>query len=155
MADNLEPVTPRPRSVPISGTASARQATAAADPPGRPLPVQRPSVAPSARPRPEARPRPDPNPMRLMAGFVGLASLSAIATGLLPSLTSGVPAGATSGAVQTTIAADAGSLPVRHVTRYVQLKPGQTAPPQASVVAAPRPTPRVVVVTTTRQSGKP
>jgi hypothetical protein len=51
--------------------------------------------------------------------------------------------------------ADPAAAPVRHVTRYVQLEPGQTAPPQASIVPAPKPTPRVVVVTTTRQSGKP
>ena len=116
----------------------------------------RPDVGPRTqpRPRPDARPRPDPNPMRFMAGFVGLASLSAIATGLLPSV---VPTGsAGAGATTTTTAlTEAAPAAVRHVTRYVQLKPGQTAPPQASVVAAPKPTPRVVIVTTTRQSGKP
>ena len=42
---------------------------------------------------------------------------------------------------------------VRHVIQYVQLKPGQTAPPKAVVKQAPAPPPRVVVVTTTRQSG--
>jgi hypothetical protein len=108
---------------------------------------------PEGRPRPEARPRPDPNPMRLMAGFVGLASLSAMASGLLPSV---VPAAAAGVAPTTaTLATDPSAQQVKHVTRYVQLKPGQTAPPQAAVVAAPKPTPRVVVVTTTRQSGKP
>ncbi|MGZ9230283.1 MAG: hypothetical protein ACXW4H_03290 [Candidatus Limnocylindrales bacterium] len=90
--------------------------------------------------------------MRLMAGFVGLASLSAIAAGLLPGV---VPASAGTTAGTTVAAADSTPAAVRHVTRYVQLKPGQTAPPQAPVVAAPKPTPRVVVVTTTRQSGKP
>lgn len=104
-----------------------------------------------ARPRPEPRPRPDPNPLRLMVGFVGLASLSAIATGLLPSV---APANAGAPGTATTIA-DAAPISVKHVTRYVQLKPGQTAPPQAAIVAAPKPTPRIVVVTTTRQSGKP
>ena len=44
---------------------------------------------------------------------------------------------------------------VKHVTRYVVLKPGQTAPPHASVLVRPTPTPRVTVVTRTRQSGKP
>jgi hypothetical protein len=86
-----------------------------------------------------------------MVGFVGLASLSAIATGLLPSV---VPAVAADPGTAMVVA-DAGPLAVKHVTRYVQLKPGQTAPPQAAVVAAPKPSPRVVVVTTTRQSGKP
>ncbi len=86
-----------------------------------------------------------------MVGFVGLASLSAITTGLLPGL---VPSAAADPAAPTVVA-DAAPLPAKHVTRYVQLKPGQTAPPQAAVVAAPKPTPRIVVVTTTRQSGKP
>lgn len=107
-------------------------------------------VAAARPPRPEPRSRPDPNPMRLMAGFIGLASLSAIASGLLPGVTPTSPVSAT-----TTIVTDVAALPAKHVTRYVQLKPGQTAPPQAAVVAAPKPTPRVVVVTTTRQSGKP
>lgn len=91
--------------------------------------------------------------MRLMAGFVGLASLSAIAAGLLPSIVPAASAGAASTTITTTT--DGAAPSVKHVTRYVQLKPGQTAPPQAPVVAAARPTPRVVVVTTTRQSGKP
>lgn len=122
----------------------------------RPLPHPDTRMAAAAAPRPSApatrpRPRPDPNPLRLMAGFIGLASLSAIATGLMPSM---VPAAAADPA-SAMIVADPAPLAVKHVTRYVQLKPGQTAPPQAAVVAAPKPTPRVVVVTTTRQSGKP
>ena len=45
------------------------------------------------------------------------------------------------------------AVPVQHVVQYVQLLPGQTPPPNATVSqAAPAPTPRVVVVTT-RQSG--
>ena len=44
---------------------------------------------------------------------------------------------------------------VVHVTRYVTLLPRQTAPPQAPVVVQPTPTPRVHVVTVTRQSGVP
>ena len=130
--------------------------------PPRPTPARsagtvpvRPSGSPAGpRPRPEARPRPDPNPMRFLAGFVGLASLSAIASGLLPTVVPAAAAGA-GAATTTTLAAPAASPAVKHVTRYVQLAPGQTAPPQAAVVAAPKPTPRVVVVTTTRQSGKP
>ena len=43
--------------------------------------------------------------------------------------------------------------PVTHITRTVQLGPGETAPPKAIVRQAPAPTPRVVTVTT-RQSGK-
>lgn len=156
MDELQEEVTNRPRPVPATAGASLqRPAPAHAGMSPRPLPVQRPSAAPTARPRPEPRPRPDANPMRLMAGFVGLASLSAIASGLLPSVAPAASAGSASSEAPVTVAADAGPQPIRRVTRYVQLKPGQTAPPQASVVAAPKPTPRVVVVTTTRQSGKP
>ncbi len=58
-------------------------------------------------------------------------------------------------AVTTTIVVPATPAPsVKHVIKYVQLKPGQTAPPKAVVKQAPAPPPRVIVVTT-RQSGKP
>jgi hypothetical protein len=43
--------------------------------------------------------------------------------------------------------------PVVHVTRTVILQPGQTAPPDSSVVVQPNPTPRIVVKTVTKQSG--
>jgi hypothetical protein len=63
--------------------------------------------------------------------------------------------GAAAPAVQTTISVPADPAPsVKHVIRYVQLQPGQTAPPNAAVTQPPAPAPRVVVVTT-RQSGKP
>jgi hypothetical protein len=124
--------------------------------PGRADPTVPRTIAPRpsvGRPAPvPSRARPDPNPVRLMLGFVGLASLSAIASGLLPSV---LPTVTAAPASTSTVFADTALLPVKHVIRYVQLKPGQTAPPQAAVVAAPKPSPRVVVVTTTRQSGKP
>ena len=86
--------------------------------------------------------------MRVILGFTGLAAASAIFTAV------GLPPVATPVTTVTSVA-DTSVTPVRHVIRYVQLKPGQTAPPNASVqAAAPQPTPRVVVVTTTRQSGK-
>ena len=55
---------------------------------------------------------------------------------------------------------------VIHVTHVVTLQPGQTLPPDALVnstpgpatptpVATPRPTPRIIIQTITRQSGKP
>jgi hypothetical protein len=98
-------------------------------------------------PRP---PRPDANPLRLLVGFAGIASATAITTALLPSVTPPPANG-------TVVAADAvGPSPsVIHVTRVVMLQPGQTPPPQAQVVTLPTPTPRVRVVTTTRQSGAP
>lgn len=100
-------------------------------------------------PRPQ-RSRPDPKPMRVLLAAGGIASASAILTALLPSV---APRTVVDGGLTAEVVAPAPS--VQHVTRIVVLKPGQTAPPQASVIVQPTPTPRVRVVTTTRQSGKP
>ncbi len=89
--------------------------------------------------------------MRTLIGLTGLAAFSAIATAIV-SPPSGNAAATTTTTVQAQVAPAAS---VKHVTRYVQLKPGQTAPPKATVKAAPPVAPRIVVVTTTRQSGKP
>jgi hypothetical protein len=87
--------------------------------------------------------RPDPGPMRLLMGVTGLAAATALATAIVrPNAPTVAPA-----------TADASPLPtppplvVRHVKRYVQLKPGETAPPGATVVQRPEASPRVVVVT--------
>ena len=87
--------------------------------------------------------------MRMLIGLTGVAALSALATAI-----AAPPAWSqtTTSVVQVQAVPSA---PVTHVIQYVQLKPGQTAPPSAQVQAAPAATPRVVVVTTTRQSGKP
>ena len=90
------------------------------------------------------RPRPDPSAQRLAVAFGGVAAASALVTAFL------APTTAATATDQTVIVAN--PAPVQHVTRYVQLLPGQTAPPDATVVQAPAATPRVVVVTT-RQSG--
>ncbi|HEX7473392.1 MAG TPA: hypothetical protein VF323_09940, partial [Candidatus Limnocylindrales bacterium] len=82
----------------------------------------------------------------------GLAAFSAIATAIASPPGGGTAATTTTTTVQAQVAPAAS---VKHVTRFVQLQPGQTAPPQAVVQAAPAVAPRVVVVTTTRQSGKP
>ena len=97
------------------------------------------------------RARPDPKPMRVLLAAGGIATASAVLTALLPSV---APRPAVvDGGLTSEVVAPAPS--VQHVTRVVVLKPGETAPPQASVVVRPTPTPRVRVVTTTRQSGKP
>jgi len=111
----------------------------------------RPAADPAAR---AARGKPDPNPLRLMLGFAGLASASAVTAALLPSIT---PAQAAEPVAVAVAEVAAPTPPVVHMTRYVVLEPGQTAPPQATVKAQPTPTPiiKVKVVTQTRQSGKP
>lgn len=119
-------------------------------------PRLRPQGPAPAGPVRAARSRPDANPLRLMIGFAGLASAAAFTTAMLPSVT---PAPAADQALAPVgVTADPAAAPsVQHVTRYVQLQPGQTAPPQSTVVVNPKPTPRVTVkvVTKTRQSGQP
>jgi hypothetical protein len=97
------------------------------------------------------KPRPDPGPLRIAIGLTGVATASALVSAFLaPS------AGGTAGAGTTTTETTLAPVPaqaVQHITRYVQLAPGQTAPPQAVVQQAPAPKPRVVIVTT-KQSGR-
>lgn len=105
------------------------------------------------RPPAERKPRPDPGPIRIAIGLTGMATASALVTAFLSPV-----AGVTAGVVATVTdpivtAAAAPQQTIRHVTRYVQLQPGQTAPPQAVVQQAPAPKPRVVIVTT-KQSGQ-
>ena len=89
--------------------------------------------------------------MRMLLGLTGLAAMSAIATAIVSP-----PATTDAGTTASQPPAQVVPAPsIKHQVRYIQLKPGQTAPPSAVVKAAPKPTPRVVVVTTTRQSGKP
>jgi len=106
----------------------------------------RPATAPHAS-RPAAAPkaRPDARPLRIAFGFAAVATASALATALATAAQAGPASSSSSLAGQD-------QTPVRHVVRYVQLAPGQTAPPQSQVQAAPvQPPKRVVVVT--RQSG--
>ena len=88
--------------------------------------------------------------MRAILGFTGMAAAAAIATAIIR------PPAGDAGATTVVVpqVADQSAAPVRHVTKYVQLKPGQTAPPNAPVKVVPQATPRVVIVTT-HQSGKP
>ncbi len=117
--------------------------------------AERPMPGPRPRPTPETRAprsRPDANPIRLLVAFAGIASASAIVTAMLPSV---IPARSALDAVAANSAVQNPQPSVVHVTKYVTLGPGQTAPPNAPVVIQPTPTPRVHVVTQTRQSGRP
>ena len=66
-------------------------------------------------------------------------------------LSPSVAVDATTTTTSTTIPA-APTDAVKHVVQYVQLQPGQTAPPNVIVKQAPAPKPRVAIVTT-KQSG--
>jgi hypothetical protein len=83
--------------------------------------------------------------MRFVVALAGLASASAIGTSIVAP-----PPSFNTSAGQVAAAVPPGQ--VVHVVRYVQLQPGQTAPPNTVVQQAPAPAPRVVTVTT-RQSG--
>jgi len=90
---------------------------------------------------PEPKKRPDARPMRLVYAAGAVAAVSAAAAGLVQ-----FGSGNTSASVvppQTVIPAQ--NVQVRHVIRYVHLKPGQTAPPGAKVITAKAPAPRIVV----------
>jgi hypothetical protein len=119
--------------------------------PARPLPARAAVDAPRAAVR---KPRPDPGPLRIALALTGMATASALVTALLGSVSNvaaDVVPGGTDQSVGAAPAAPAAS--VQHVTKIVQLAPGQTAPPKSIVKQQPAPTPRVNVVVT-KQSGK-
>ena len=118
----------------------------------RPTPPVRGAAPTGSQPPRPQRAKPDPNPMRLVIGMAGIASATALLTAMLPSVTPSQ--GAVAQAVDTTTAV-VPEPSVVHVRKVVTLQVGQTAPPNSSVVIQPQPTPRVVVRTVTRQSGKP
>ena len=84
----------------------------------------------------------------MAVALTGIATASALISAFL---TPSVGVDATTTETSTTVAS-APSDAVKHIVRYVQLQPGQTAPPNVIVKQAPAPKPRVVVVTT-KQSG--
>jgi hypothetical protein len=133
-----------PRSNPPRATAQR------ATPPAAPRPIH------GDVPRP-SRPRPNANPMRLMLGLAGLASVSALTAAMVPSIAPQPAADAFAAEPAAAVTAQEAAAPVRHVTRYVTLAPGQTPPPGSTSQAQPKPTPivKVKVVTRTRQSGQP
>jgi hypothetical protein len=105
-----------------------------------------------------AAPRPDPTRLRLVLGAGGIATLSALVTAIVvpPAPVTPVPAGTP--VAPTTVTR-------QRPVQYVQLAPGQSPPPGATVIDAkapkpitvvttvPAPAPQTVVVRTT-QSGK-
>ncbi len=120
--------------------------------PARELPAR---PAPVARPLTDARParsdlrqsKPDARPMRFVYGAGAVAAMSVMAVGLVQPDFAATADQSTSSdptADPTAVAQSPGTT-IQHVTRYIQLKPGETAPPGARVIAANAPTPRVVV----------
>jgi hypothetical protein len=113
-------------------------------------PIATDRAATAGRPSvPTPKARPDARPLRIAFGMGAVATASALITAF-----AGPGAGSATTTVQTSVTQPVDPAPsVKHLIQYVQLKPGQTAPPKAVVKQAPAPPPKVVVVTTTRQSG--
>lgn len=94
--------------------------------------------------------RPDARPMRLALGAGGLAAFSALAAAIVmpPRPVTQAPAVVPQQQQQTgTTSATGTPLQLERPIRYVQLSPGETAPPGASVIPATAATPITMVVT--------
>ena len=98
------------------------------------------------------RAKPDARPMRLALGAGGLAVLSALAATIVAPPQTSVPT--TADVTQQTTGPQATSASVQQPIQYVQLLPGQTPPPGATVIDAAAPTPQTVVVTITAPPAK-
>lgn len=99
-----------------------------------------------AKPRvPKARP--DARPMRMALGAGGLAALSALAAAIVIPPSPNIQA--TVDAQQAATDPPGTPIVVQKPIQYVQLLPGQTAPPGATVIDAAAPTPMTVVVNIT------
>jgi hypothetical protein len=92
--------------------------------------------------------------MRVVYGASAVAAMGVIAVGLVqpgssPATTSDSNQAAvtqpTDGGQQQNQAQQPADVQVRHVIKYIHLKPGQTAPPGATVITPDAPAPRVVV----------
>jgi len=115
-------------------------------------------AGPAGRPAPPthaAKAKPDARPMRLALGAGGLAAFSAIVTAIV------IPPGSMAGAAQSTsqsaggLATSPATVQVQHQVRYIQLQPGQTAPPGATVIDPTAPKPITVVTTVPAPAQKP
>ena len=96
--------------------------------------------------------RPDARPMRVAFGIGGLATLSALATAIIlpprpPEVQQLQQAAPTDAPTPTDPAPT--SMAVQRPIQYVQLSPGETAPPGSTVIKASAPTPLTVVVNIT------
>lgn len=97
---------------------------------------------------PKAKGKPNATPMRVALGTGGLAVLSAIVSSIVsPPRAVVLPAGTYTG--------QATPVTAQQPIRYVQLLPGQTAPPGATVIDQAAPTPLTIVSTIPPVAQKP
>ncbi len=122
-------------------------------------------IAGAARPVAAHPPKakPDARPMRLALGAGGLAALSALAAAIVlpPRPATSTPVAQIPQPTEGTVTAAPTGTPVQlqRPIRYVQLQPGETAPPGATVIPATAPTPITMIVTVPapaqKQAGAP
>ena len=105
----------------------------------QPQPARTPVPAHTPKAKPDAR------PMRLALSGGGIAVLSALAAAIVLPPQQAAPAFDN----QQAAGPNSTSVQVQRPIRYVQLSPGQTAPPGATVIDASAPTPQTVIVTIT------
>jgi hypothetical protein len=93
--------------------------------------------------------KPDARPMRMALSAGGIAALSALAAAIVLPPRPAVPVIVTPEQSTPTVDPQPSPTDVQIVRpiQYVQLSPGQTAPPGATVIPATAPTPITVVVT--------
>jgi hypothetical protein len=103
--------------------------------------------------------KPDPGPMRLALGAAGLAFFSALTAAIVlpPRPAVLTPPDAAPAASGTAGSGTAGGSPtaVQQPVQYVQLQPGQTAPPGAKVIDQAAPQPVTVITTVPAPAQKP
>lgn len=97
---------------------------------------------------PKAKGKPNATPMRVALGTGGLAVFSAIVSSIVsPPRPAVLPAGTYTGQATPATA--------QQPIRYVQLLPGQTAPPGATVIDQAAPTPLTIIATIPPVAQKP
>jgi hypothetical protein len=104
---------------------------------------------PAANHAPAPKSKPDPRPMRVALGAGGLAALSALATGIVmpPSPVTQQPLTLQYATDNSAAPNPGGTITVQRQITYVQLLPGQTPPPGATVIPATAPKPITIVTT--------
>ena len=95
------------------------------------------------------RSKPDPRPMRVALGFGGLAVFSAIIAAIV------VPDAAPAEPVRAAIQPEPSATTVQRPIRYVQLAPGESPPPGATVIDGAAPQPTTIVTTVPAPTRKP
>jgi hypothetical protein len=115
-------------------------------------PVARPAAGAGAHP---AKAKPDPRPMRIAFFAGGLAAVSALLTAIVIPAKPAVVTTVTNVQQQTVPLTTGTPISVQQPIQYIQLLPGQTAPPGAIVVdpSGPRPTSVVISVPAPAQKG--